>query len=141
MPPAPPASRTSAPSPAWPRRSRRCPTSGSSRSTRPTSAPSRLGEKEKAAAKLDPALLAEPAEKEVADALAAVEPQIAAALETSDFEAAVEAGARLGPVLHTFFEDVLVMAEDPKVRENRLRLLLDVRDTLGALGDLAQIPR
>ena len=33
------------------------------------------------------------------------------------------------------------MAEDPKVRENRLRLLLDVRDTLGALGDLAQIPR
>jgi glycyl-tRNA synthetase beta chain len=101
----------------------------------------RLGEKEKAAAKLDPARLTEPAEKEVADALAAVEPQIAAALETSDFEAAVEAGARLGPVLHTFFEEVLVMAEDPKVRENRLRLLLDVRDTLGALGDLAQIPR
>jgi glycyl-tRNA synthetase beta chain len=101
----------------------------------------RLGEKEKAAAKLDPALLTEPAEKAVADALGAVEPQIAGALETSDFEAAVEAGARLGPVLHTFFEDVLVMAEDPKVRENRLRLLLDVRDTLGALGDLAQIPR
>ena len=101
----------------------------------------RLGEKEKAAAKLDPELLTEPAEKEVVDALAAVEPQIAAALETSDFEAAVEAGARLGPVLHAFFEDVLVMAEDPKVRENRLRLLLDVRDTLGALGDLAQIPR
>jgi glycyl-tRNA synthetase beta chain len=101
----------------------------------------RLGEKEKAAARLDPALLTEPAEKDVVDALAAVEPQIAAALETSDFEAAVEAGARLGPVLHTFFEDVLVMAEDPKVRENRLRLLLDVRDTLGALGDLAQIPR
>jgi glycyl-tRNA synthetase beta chain len=101
----------------------------------------RLGEKEKAAARLDPALLTEPAEKEVVDALAAVEPQIAAALETSDFEAAVEAGARLGPVLHTFFEDVLVMAEDPNVRENRLRILLDVRDTLGALGDLAQIPR
>jgi glycyl-tRNA synthetase beta subunit len=33
------------------------------------------------------------------------------------------------------------MAEDPKVRENRLRLLLDVRDTLRALGDLGQIPR
>ena len=102
---------------------------------------SRLGEKEKAAAKLDPSLLTEPAEKEVADALAAAEPEIADALERSDFEAAVEAGARLGPVLHAFFEDVLVMAEDPKVRENRLRLLLDVRDTLRALGDLAQIPR
>ncbi len=102
---------------------------------------SRLGEKEQAAAKLDPALLAEPAEQEVADALARAEPEIAAALETGDFAAAVEAGARLGPVLHRFFEDVLVMAEDPKVRENRLRLLLDVRDTLRALGDLGQIPR
>jgi glycyl-tRNA synthetase beta chain len=102
---------------------------------------SRLGEKEQAAARLDPALLTEPAEQEVANALAAVEPEIAAALETGDFEAAVEAGARLGPVLHRFFEDVLVMAEDKKVRENRLRLLLDVRDTLRALGDLAQIPR
>ncbi|HEU4942333.1 MAG TPA: DALR anticodon-binding domain-containing protein [Gaiellaceae bacterium] len=102
---------------------------------------SRLGEKEQAAAKLDLRLLVEPAEQEVADALAAVEPEIAAALETGDFEAAVEAGARLGPVLHRFFEDVLVMAEDRRLRENRLRLLLDVRDTLGALGDLAQIPR
>ena len=73
---------------------------------------SRLGEKEQAAAKLDPALLAEPAEQEVADALARAEPEIAAALETGDFGAAVEAGARLGPVLHRFFEDVLVMAED-----------------------------
>jgi glycyl-tRNA synthetase beta subunit len=33
------------------------------------------------------------------------------------------------------------MAEDAQVRANRLRLLLDVRDTVGALGDLAQIPR
>jgi glycyl-tRNA synthetase beta chain len=102
---------------------------------------SRLGEKEKAAAKLDPSLLTEPAEREVAEALDRVEPEIAAALETGDFEAAVEAGARLGPVLHRFFEDVLVMAEDAKVRQNRLRLLLDVRDTLRALGDLGQIPR
>ncbi|MDP9492164.1 MAG: glycine--tRNA ligase subunit beta, partial [Actinomycetota bacterium] len=102
---------------------------------------SRLGEKEKAAAKLDPKLLTEPAEQEVSKALAEIEPEIAAALETADFEAAVEAGARLGPVLDRFFEDVLVMAEEPKVRENRLRLLLDVRDTLRGLGDLAQIPR
>ena len=102
---------------------------------------SRLGEKEKAAAKLDPKLLTEPAEQELAKALAEIEPEIAAALEIADFEEAVEAGARLGPVLDRFFEDVLVMAEEPKVRENRLRLLLDVRDTLRGLGDLGQIPR
>jgi glycyl-tRNA synthetase beta subunit len=33
------------------------------------------------------------------------------------------------------------MDEDEAVRANRLRLLLDVRDTLGTLGDFSQIPR
>jgi glycyl-tRNA synthetase beta chain len=101
----------------------------------------RLAESEQAAAKLEPELLTESAEQEVAKALQQVEPQIAAALDTGDFEAAVEAGAKLGPVLHRFFEEVLVMTEDESIRRNRLRLLLDVRDTLGALGDLSQIPR
>jgi glycyl-tRNA synthetase beta chain len=102
---------------------------------------SRLGESEQAAAKLNPKLLTDPAEQEVAKALEQVEPEIVAALESADFEAAVEAAAKLGPVLHRFFEDVLVMHEDAALRQNRLRLLLDVRDTLRSLGDLAQIPR
>jgi glycyl-tRNA synthetase beta chain len=102
---------------------------------------SRLGEKEQAAAKLDAKLMTEDAEQEVAKQLNELEPELTAALETGDFAAAVEAGAKLGPVLHRFFEEVLVMDEDPAIRKNRLRLLLDVRDTLGALGDLAQIPR
>jgi glycyl-tRNA synthetase beta chain len=102
---------------------------------------SRLGEQEEAAPRLDANLLTEPAEQEVAKALAEVEPELTAALETADFDAAVEAGAKLGPALHRLFDDVLIMDEDPKVRANRLRLLLEVRETLRALGDLAQIPR
>ena len=39
------------------------------------------------------------------------------------------------------WDDVLVMAEDRAVQANRLRLLLAVRDAVGALGDLSQIPR
>ncbi|HEX6680038.1 MAG TPA: DALR anticodon-binding domain-containing protein, partial [Gaiellaceae bacterium] len=58
-----------------------------------------------------------------------------------DIKGALESGARLAPVMERFFEEVLVMAEDEAVRANRLRLLLDVRDTLGALGDFSQIPR
>jgi glycyl-tRNA synthetase beta chain len=102
---------------------------------------SKLGESEEAAAKLDPKLLTEAAEQEVAKELERVEPELATALEAADFDAAVEAGAKLGPVLHRFFEDVLVMHEDSGLRQNRLRLLLDVRDTLRSLGDLGQIPR
>jgi hypothetical protein len=33
------------------------------------------------------------------------------------------------------------MSEDQQVQANRLRLLLEVRDAVGALGDLSQIPR
>jgi glycyl-tRNA synthetase beta chain len=103
---------------------------------------SRLAEKEEgAAAQLEPALLVDEAEVEVARALERVDAQIATALDAGDFGAAVEAAAELGPLLDTFFEDVLVMAEDSSVRANRLRLLLNVRDTLGRLGELSQIPR
>ena len=103
---------------------------------------SRLAEKEQgAAAELEPALLVEGAEANVAAALERVDPEIAAALDAGDFNAAVEAGAELGPLLDRFFEDVLVLADDRAVRANRLRLLLNVRDTLGRLGELSQIPR
>jgi glycyl-tRNA synthetase beta chain len=103
---------------------------------------SRLAEKEEgAAAELDPALLVEEAEAEVAKALERVDPEIGAALEAGDFGTAVEAAAELGPLLDRFFEDVLVLADDRAVRANRLRLLLNVRDTLGRLGELSQIPR
>ena len=89
---------------------------------------------------LDRGLLVEEAEREVVDALERVEAEISSRLEAQEFEPALEAGAGLGPPLDRFFEDVLVMADDRAVRANRLRLLLDVRDTLGALGDFNEIP-
>jgi glycyl-tRNA synthetase beta chain len=102
----------------------------------------RLAEKEEgAAAQLDPALLIEPAELEVSQAIERLDPQLESSLEAGDFDSAVESAAEIGPALDRFFEDVLVMAEDKAVRGNRLRLLLNVRDTLGKLGELSQIPR
>jgi glycyl-tRNA synthetase beta chain len=103
---------------------------------------SRLAEKEEgAAAQLDPALLVEPAEIEVAQALERLDSQLETALEAGDYDAAVAAAAELGPALDRLFEDVLIMAEDAAVRANRLRLLLNVQETLGKLGELSQIPR
>jgi glycyl-tRNA synthetase beta chain len=91
---------------------------------------------EEAAAELNRALLVEDAEKELAETLAKV-----AIDGNGDLKAALQSGAELAPVMERFFDEVLVMAEDEAVRANRLRLLLDVRDTLGALGDFSQIPR
>ena len=91
---------------------------------------------DEAAEQLDRALLVEDAEKALAEALATV-----AIDGNGDLQAALESGAELAPVMERFFDEVLVMAEDDAVRANRLRLLLDVRDALGALGDFSQIPR
>ena len=89
-----------------------------------------------AAPQLDRGLLVEDAERELAETLAKV-----AIDGNGDIKAGLESGAELAPVMERFFDEVLVMAEDEAVRANRLRLLLDVRDTLGALGDFSQIPR
>jgi glycyl-tRNA synthetase beta chain len=62
-------------------------------------------------------------------------------LQTGDVQAALAAAEGLSAPVDRFFEEVLVMAEDSAVRANRLRLLLDVRDALGQVGDFGQIPR
>jgi glycyl-tRNA synthetase beta chain len=89
---------------------------------------------EDAAPELDRSLLRDQAEQALAEGLAAVSVD-------GDVRQALESGATLAPLMERFFEEVLVMDEDPAVRANRLRLLLDVRDTLGRLGDFSQIPR
>jgi glycyl-tRNA synthetase beta chain len=103
----------------------------------------RLAGKEaaQAAPHVEPALLVEEAEQEVMSALDRIVPAIDAALGDGDLQRALAAAAGLAPSLDRFFTDVLVMAEDAAVRANRLRLLLDVRDAVGRLGDFGQIPR
>jgi glycyl-tRNA synthetase beta chain len=99
------------------------------------------GRADGAAKALDPKLATDPAETALVEALAAAAPRIEAAVDAGDFDAALAAAAELGPPVDRFFDEVLVMAEDKAIRANRLRLLLDVRDAVGRLGDLAQIPR
>ncbi|MGH3019321.1 MAG: glycine--tRNA ligase subunit beta [Gaiellaceae bacterium] len=99
------------------------------------------GKADGAGAALDPALATDEAELALIDALAQASPRIEAAVSERSFAAAIAAAAELGPPVDRFFDEVLVMAEDASVRANRLRLLLDVRDAVGALGDLSQIPR
>ena len=99
------------------------------------------GKSDGAAKEVDPKLATDEAELALIQAVAGVSPRISAALEAREFNAALAAAAELRAPVDRFFDEVLVMAEDAQVRANRLRLLLDVRDTVGALGDLAQIPR
>jgi glycyl-tRNA synthetase beta chain len=62
-------------------------------------------------------------------------------IEPAEFDDALRNAAAISPIVSRFFDDVMVMTDDARVRGNRLRLLLDVRDKLGRLGDLSLIPR
>jgi glycyl-tRNA synthetase beta chain len=99
------------------------------------------GRSEEAAAQLNPDLLGEQAEVDLAREVGRLGPEIHGALQAGDIQGALRAAAELGEPVDRFFEDVLVMAEDSEVRANRLRLLLDVRDAVGLVGDFRQIPR
>jgi glycyl-tRNA synthetase beta chain len=91
--------------------------------------------------RLNPDLLTEEAELQLARAVESEEARIAREVEQGDFDAAWEAASGLAPTVERFFDEVLVMAEDAAVRTNRLRLLADLSRAVGALGDFSEIPR
>ena len=86
------------------------------------------------AAPVEPELLRDDAELALEEALRTF-------LPSGDLDADFTAAAELAPLVERFFEDVLVMDPDDAVRANRLRLLRDLRDKVGTLGDFSQIPR
>ena len=71
---------------------------------------------------VDEGLLTEP-ERPLAAAVAQAEGTVAAALEADSFAAALSELAALRAPIDGFFADVMVMDDDPALRDNRLRLL------------------
>ncbi|MGO1542148.1 MAG: glycine--tRNA ligase subunit beta [Luteimonas sp.] len=87
-------------------------------------------------AAVDPALLHEPAEQALADAVQAAYDETEAALGSGDYVNALARLARLRPQVDAFFDAVMVNADDPAVRGNRLALL---RRLAGRLRSVAAI--
>src|SRR5580704_725720 len=78
-------------------------------------------------------------EKALAQAIDAAKTEASRAVEVEDFEAAMRAMARLRPHVDTFFDKVTVNVEDKKVRENRLKLLNEIRAATRAVADFSKI--
>ena len=72
-------------------------------------------------------------------ALKAAEPKVQAALDAEDFTAAMTALAALRVPVDAFFDKVLVNSQVPEERENRLKLLGNVRDAMGRVADFSLI--
>lgn len=88
---------------------------------------------------VDATLLDKPAERALHDEVARLEPMVGAALDARDWQALMELLAELSPVVSAFFEDVMVMDPDERVRANRLALLKRCNALFERVGDLGAL--
>ncbi|CAM5569230.1 hypothetical protein RLIN73S_05624 [Rhodanobacter lindaniclasticus] len=86
---------------------------------------------------VDPACFEEDAERELADALAAARQDSAAAEAAGDYAAVLARLAQLQAPVDAFFDSVLVNADDPAVRANRLALLNQLKSQFSTVADIA----
>ncbi|MFG1345443.1 glycine--tRNA ligase subunit beta [Xanthobacter autotrophicus DSM 431] len=85
------------------------------------------------------ALLKEPAEEHLAAAIEDVKGRVAAAVRAEDYEAAMTALADLRGPVDAFFDAVTVNDADPALRENRLKLLDEIRAATRGIADFDRI--
>ncbi len=78
-------------------------------------------------------------EKTLAKAIDQVKTEASAAVAKEDFAGAMSAMAKLRPAVDAFFDKVKVNDDDPKVRENRLKLLNEIRAATRAVADFSKI--
>lgn len=78
-------------------------------------------------------------EKALAKAIGEVKTDASAAVAREDFAAAMSAMAKLRPPVDAFFDKVRVNDDDAKVRENRLKLLNEIRSATRAVADFSKI--
>ena len=88
---------------------------------------------------VDSGLFSEDAEKELYRALSELRGKVAFAASTNDYKTSLSLLATLRPQVDRFFTDVMVNAEDQKVRENRLRLLFELSALLNLVADISKL--
>ena len=87
----------------------------------------------------DPDLFRHDAERLLHDAWVTAAFPVADALANNEIESALSAAAALRPAVDRYFEDVLVMDDDPAVRANRLAQLAAVAGLLRVIGDFSRL--
>jgi glycyl-tRNA synthetase beta chain len=87
----------------------------------------------------DPGLYAQAEEKALAQAIELAKAEAERAVAAEDFAAAMRAMAKLRPHVDAFFDKVTVNVDDKTLRENRLKLLNELRAATRAVADFSRI--
>jgi glycyl-tRNA synthetase beta chain len=83
--------------------------------------------------------LKEPAERALRDAIRSVSDQAKTLYEKGDYTGYLKSFAVLKAPVDAFFDKVMVMVEDEKLRRGRLALLRDLRDAMNRVADLSKL--
>ena len=84
-------------------------------------------------------LLQEPAEKALVAAMQDVAPRAKAQFDAGDYTASLQTLAALRAPVDTFFDDVMVNAEQADLRLNRLGLLATLHQAMNRVADLSRL--
>jgi len=84
-------------------------------------------------------LLVEPAESALAAKMTALEGEVSSAFEKSDFTGALKTLALMKDEVDAFFNDVMVMADDVNLRNNRLALLSQLHGMMNRVADISKL--
>lgn len=90
-------------------------------------------------ARVDTALLKEPAEAALYESLQSVAPQAQQAFEAGDYTGSLKALAALKAPVDAFFADVMVNADDAALKANRLGLLATLHGAMNRVADLSRL--
>ena len=90
-------------------------------------------------AQVNAAVLAEVAEKDLYAALQSVAPKAQQQFAAGDYTASLQTLAALRAPVDAFFEHVMVNAEDPALKANRLGLLATLHEAMNRVADLSRL--
>lgn len=91
-------------------------------------------------AQVDVESLREDAEVRLFDAMRALRDAVSVATAQREYANALGRLAQLRPAVDEFFDEVMVMDEDPKLRANRLALLAQLHGLFAGVADLSRLP-
>ncbi len=95
---------------------------------------------ESAPPSVDAQTLQAPAERQLFDAMHERREDVSAATARKDYARSLTLLAQLRPAVDAFFDQVMVMDDNPKLRANRLALLAQMRELFAGIADLSRLP-
>jgi glycyl-tRNA synthetase beta chain len=87
----------------------------------------------------DPAAFKEAAERDLFAATVKLAPVIASLSDNQDYTEALRTLAGVRSAVDTFFDDVMVMADEPVLRNNRLALLAQLEALMNRVADISKL--